>query len=98
MNNLPFYEPTLELDFVRNISVSMSPDLKSDRARVTIQVNDLIVHEENYLSLPFPITTATNLNSYLGWINRSRCRIRISDRYPQKTNYGSTESLTTIKD
>ena len=49
-----------------HISVSFSTEAEENEAQVSIQVDDNIVHEEDYLSLPFPTATDTNLDSCLG--------------------------------
>lgn len=48
-----------------HISVSLFPKAEG-KAQVSIQVDDIIVHEEDYLSLPLPTATATDLDSCLG--------------------------------
>ncbi|WP_036487471.1 LamG-like jellyroll fold domain-containing protein [Myxosarcina sp. GI1] len=49
-----------------HISVSFSTEAEENQAQVSIQVDDLIVHEEDYLSLPLPTASATDLDSCLG--------------------------------
>ena len=49
-----------------HISVSFSTEAEENEAQVSIQVDDLIVHEEDFLALPLPTASDTDLDSCLG--------------------------------
>ncbi|MEO1342138.1 MAG: LamG-like jellyroll fold domain-containing protein, partial [Cyanobacteria bacterium J06635_13] len=49
-----------------HISISFSTEAEENETKVSIQVDDNIVHEEDYLALPLPTATAKDLDSCLG--------------------------------